>query len=83
MTFSQRRTGIEDAVRAAGSQGRLARALGVSQQAVSSWLRRGFVPARRVVEIESQFGVPRSDLLSPRLRDLVRSSDVELIGEGR
>jgi hypothetical protein len=32
------------------------------------WVRQGFVPVSRVVEIESQFGVPRVELINPRLR---------------
>ena len=77
MTVDGRITGVEGAVRAAGGQGRLARTLGVSQQAVSAWLRRGFVPVRRVVEIESQFGVLRTELVSPRLRDLFHEDETD------
>lgn len=64
-------TGVEEAVKAAGSQDKLAAALGVSQQFVSTCLRRGYVPLRRAQEIEALFGVPRSRLISPRIRDLV------------
>lgn len=64
-------SGIEQAVAKAGSQGKLAEALGVSQQAVQKWVRRGYVPPGRVVEIEATLGVPRAKLLSPRLADLV------------
>lgn len=64
-------TGIEDAVQAAGGQTQLAKSLGVSQQFISACLKRGYVPARRAVEIEAQFGVPRRRLINPRLVDLV------------
>lgn len=64
-------TGIAEALKQAGSQAQLADRLGVSQQAVSIWLRRGWVPVRRALEIEAQFGIPRSRLISPRLADLV------------
>jgi DNA-binding transcriptional regulator YdaS (Cro superfamily) len=64
-------TGIADALQQAGNQAHLAERLGVSQQAVSIWLRRGWVPVRRALEIEAQFGVPRARLISPRLADLV------------
>jgi DNA-binding transcriptional regulator YdaS (Cro superfamily) len=70
-------TGIADALTKAGNQEKLADQLGVSQQAVSIWLRRGWVPVRRALEIEAQFGIPRSRLISPRLADLV-----DLPGEG-
>ena len=55
----------------AGSQAALAEQLGVSQQAISKWLRRGYVPIKRVLECEATYGVPRARLLDPRLRDLV------------
>jgi len=42
-------TGIELACYAAGSQAKLADLLGCSQQNVSMWLRRGWVPVDRVV----------------------------------
>lgn len=64
-------TGIADALKQAGNQVALAERLGVSQQAVSIWLRRGWVPVRRALEIEAQFGIPRARLISPRLADLV------------
>lgn len=67
--------GIREVIFIAGGQAALARQLGVSQQAVSKWVRRGFVPVNRVVEIEAQFGVPRHRLIDPKLRDLVVMDD--------
>ena len=64
-------SGIADALKQAGNQVALAERLGVSPQAVSIWLRRGWVPVRRALEIEAQFGIPRARLISPRLADLV------------
>lgn len=64
-------TGIAEVVAIAGGQTELAEKVGVSQQAVSKWLRNGFVPLSRVIEIETQFGVPRARLANPRLTDLV------------
>jgi DNA-binding transcriptional regulator YdaS (Cro superfamily) len=64
-------TGIAEALERAGNQIKLAALLGVSQQAISLWLRRGWVPVRRAIEIEAQLGIPRSRLISPRLADLV------------
>jgi DNA-binding transcriptional regulator YdaS (Cro superfamily) len=61
-------SGIRSVVSAAGGQVKLAGLLGVTQQSVSLWVRQGFVPVSRVVEIESQFGVPRLELINPRLR---------------
>lgn len=64
-------TGIQRVVDIAGSQGRVAEILGVTQQAVSEWVRRGYAPPSRLVELEAQFGVPRVDLINPRLRDIL------------
>jgi DNA-binding transcriptional regulator YdaS (Cro superfamily) len=71
MNTSHFTSGIADALAQAGNQAMLAERLGVSQQAISIWLRRGWVPVRRALEIEAQFGVPRARLISPRLADLV------------
>lgn len=73
------RTGIEIAIEAAGGQVKMAEALGVTQQAVSIWLQRGFAPLKRLVEIEAMFGVPRSKLINPRFADLV---DLPVESEG-
>jgi len=72
MTIEQKQmTGIAEAVLMAGSQARLAEVLGVSQQRVSKWVRNGWVPMGRILEIESQYGVSRHRLVNPRLTDLV------------
>lgn len=71
--------GIEKAVEAAGGVLPLATALGVSHQAVYKFLRQGWVPPIRAVEIELLYGVPRRELVSPRLLDLVdvsRADDI-------
>lgn len=65
--------GVARAVQMAGSQEALALRLGVSKQAVQKWCRRGYVPPQRVVEVETQFGIPRRELLDPRLADLLES----------
>lgn len=64
-------TGVAEAIRVAGSQSALARTLGVRQQAVSVWEKRGYVPLRRALEIEAQFGVPRARLINPRITGLM------------
>lgn len=50
---------LEKAIGSAGGVRALARSLGVSQPAISSWKR---VPADRVLSVEALTGVPRSDL---------------------
>lgn len=63
--------GVKMAADAAGSQRNLAKALGVTEQAVHNWISRGWVPLRRALEIETQFGVDRVLLINPRIKDLV------------
>ena len=64
-------TGIDKAIEQAGGQVKLAYELGVSQQAISLWQRQGWVPNSRVVEISSQYGIPRNKLINPKVFDLV------------
>lgn len=71
-------TGIARAVSAAGGQVPLAHNLGVTQQAVAQWLRRAYVPASRAREIENLYGVPRAELISPKLRNAAGADGVEL-----
>lgn len=71
-------SGIQKAVLQAGSQGALALRLGVSQQAIQKWVRNGYAPVGRVVEIECEYGIPRRELLQPRLADL---ADTGLMGD--
>ncbi len=54
-----REIGLEEAIRAAGGIGALARGLGISQPAVSSWRR---IPAERILAIEALTGIARSVL---------------------
>lgn len=49
-------------VQAAGGLQPLAATLGVRYQAIQAWLKRGRVPAERVIAIERATGVPRSTL---------------------
>lgn len=58
-TLTMRDAALDKAIGAAGGVRALARSLGVSQPAISSWKR---VPADRVLSVEASTGVPRSDL---------------------
>lgn len=62
-------TGIERAVEMAGGQGPLGASLSppVSQQAISKWLTRGWLPADRAVEVERIYNIDARTLLSPAL----------------
>lgn len=59
-------SGLGEAILAAGGQGALARKLGVSQPAVSRWVKCGWVPLLHVVKVEQLFGVPRARLINPK-----------------
>ena len=54
-----RDVGLDEAIRAAGGVGALARKVGISQPSVSNWAR---VPAERVVSVETATGVSRAVL---------------------
>ena len=47
---------LDEAIRWAGSQRKLADALGISESAVSQWVDRGLVPMGRAYQIESLSG---------------------------
>src|SRR5229473_481973 len=55
--------GLDEAIRAAGGVGRLARSIGISQPSVSNWSR---IPAERVLRVEEATGVSRA-ILRPDL----------------
>jgi DNA-binding transcriptional regulator YdaS (Cro superfamily) len=64
-------TGIERAITQAGGQDSLAERMGCTQQNVSVWKKNGYVPLVRAVEIEQLTGVPREDLISPRIKEVI------------
>jgi DNA-binding transcriptional regulator YdaS (Cro superfamily) len=53
---------LKEAIQKAGGQTSLARAIGSTQGHVSQWIRRGKVPADKVLKIERATGVPRERL---------------------
>lgn len=67
-------TGIEQAVKMAGGQAELASLLdpAVTQQAISKWVTRGWVPTERAAEIEKLWAIPLRDLVSPALVEVVK-----------
>jgi TorA maturation chaperone TorD len=76
-----RDTGLDEAIRAAGGVGALARKIGISQPSVSNWSR---IPAERVVAVEAATGIDRSvlrpDLYSERYSE---AGDVEEVDAAR
>lgn len=53
---------LKEAIKAAGSQTKLAAAIGKTQGHVSNWLRRNYVPPEMVLPIEGATGISRHDL---------------------
>jgi TorA maturation chaperone TorD len=76
-----RDTGLDEAIRAAGGVGALARKIGISQPSVSNWSR---IPAERVLAVEAATGVDRS-VLRPDLYDERHSNggDIEEVDAAR
>jgi len=66
-------SGIEAAIQRAGSRQIFADSLEppVSVQAVCQWVKRGWVPPQRAMEIERLYGVDRAYLVKPELVALV------------
>jgi DNA-binding XRE family transcriptional regulator len=62
---------VTRAVLAAGSQNKLADVLGVTQQAISLWEKRGWVPLDRVQEISILYDIPRGLLINPRIASMM------------
>lgn len=60
-------TAIETVVSKAGSISALARALGIAHQVANRWVKRGYVPPRRALELEVLYGVPAHSLVKPSL----------------
>lgn len=60
-------TGIDRAVEMADGAVPLAAKLGVTHQAVFQWIKRGWAPLQRAIQIEGIYGVPRRELLKPEL----------------
>ena len=65
--------GLEEAIRAAGGVGALARKIGIAQPSVSNWSR---VPAERVLSVEAATGVQRT-VLRPDLYGLTGAGKAE------
>ena len=54
---------LDRAIAVIGSQAALAAAIGVSQQVISYWIKKGHrVPAERVVAVEAATGIARHEL---------------------
>jgi TorA maturation chaperone TorD len=74
-----RNSGLDQAIRAAGGVGALARQIGISQPSLSNWQR---VPAERVLAVEGITGVARA-VLRPDLYDAAAPDAVDEIDAAR
>jgi TorA maturation chaperone TorD len=74
-----RDSGLEQAIRAVGGVGALARMIGISQPSVSNWSR---VPADRVLMVESISGVDRA-VLRPDLYGGADDAAIDEVDEAR
>lgn len=68
-------TGIKSAVERAGGAAKLGEILGVSHQVVYVWLKRGWVPNDRAIQLENIYSIPRADLLNPQIAALIGASN--------
>lgn len=66
VTDSTALTALREAIAKAGSQAALADKIGVTQQAVSSWVQAGRVPPWQAIVIETVVGTPRWRLCPER-----------------
>ncbi len=74
-----RDSGLQEAIRAAGSVSELARRIGISQPSVSNWDR---IPADRVLSVESATGVSRA-VLRPDLFVTPAGGDIDEVDAAR
>src|SRR6266536_3511847 len=74
-----RDSGLNEAIRAAGGVGVLAKKIGISQPSVSNWSR---VPAERILSVEAATGVNRA-ILRPDLYGEPGGGDVDEVDAAR
>ena len=65
--MSKKLNGVEKAIENAGGARLFAARLGVSHQAVYQWRKQGWVPDKRVLQVEKLFGIEREELAAPNL----------------
>lgn len=62
------KSALYKAVTTAGGPTAAGAVMGVSPESVRQWIAQGYVPTKRVAEFSIQFGVPREQILSPKVR---------------
>jgi len=61
---------IDKIVEDCGSISEFSRRVGVTPQSAHNWVRRGYVPPARALQMEVMFKVPARDLVRPQLREI-------------
>jgi TorA maturation chaperone TorD len=74
-----REPGLDQAIRAAGGVGALARKIGISQPSLSNWHR---VPAERVISVEQITGIDRA-VLRPDLYEIAEGATLDEVDAAR
>lgn len=64
-------TGMDKAIAQAGSQTALGEMLGVTQQAINKWQRRGWAPLARARQIAQSFPIALKELVDPDTAELM------------
>ena len=65
MTVDNRRAAIDAAIKLAGGIQPFCSAMGVTHQAVYSWAKKGYVPAKRAVDMERLGFAIVADVVDP------------------
>jgi hypothetical protein len=66
---------ISDAVEKAGGAVVLGKKLGITHQAIYLWVRRGYAPVERAIQLEKLSGVARHLLINPKLVSAIIATD--------
>lgn len=62
---------LDLAVKKAGGARKFAAKIKVSHQAVYAWIKRGWLPVNRAIQLERITDVPRSKLIDPQIAKLL------------
>lgn len=75
-TKEQRVAALKTAIERGGGIVRFSKDVGVRHQAVYQWMRRGHVPADKALTLETLYGVPRAETMSPALAAVLTTPPV-------
>jgi transposase-like protein len=78
-TKQTRVAAINEAIERAGGIMALARAVGVTHQAIYDWRKRGAVPLPRAVVIAALFKIERDQLIDPKIANAIAVQDADFL----